>query len=284
MNPVAFPGNAIKHLFSTQDVKISTVINTVVDETNKTSKQNADAKLNSAMEAFRQAKGEHESDLLKLEGINQDITRNEQEIQNAQEESSQAEQTWRSLFRELKGSVSPKMKAEHLQMVSNRELLGDLITLKSGLVADLKKERETVEKSARQSGVKLIDAHRSAMTIYADIEWSAAIQNIPLPLIRAFGLRLRTMRREGDEHPVVTLIEELGRNVRIQNEYYLLDMSNEPVISELGISKPVPGVDMSKYMTPAQSNAAWHKRNLERSKEKVMEIVNQARKDGDERR
>lgn len=256
--------NAVmKTLGSTQDETTRAVINAALETVNEPARRKAEADLNNAMTAFSQAKAVHADNMLKLEEATRAITRNEQEIESAQKEREQAEKSWRTRFREVLGAMTPEMKAERYQQVADREIANDLIALKTEMVAGLREEKEQAEAASRQSGMACINTHRDALVVYAQQEWSAAIQNISPALVRAFRLRLRAMQMKGEKQPHATLMAELGGTVFTQSEFYAWDMNQEPVISQLGLNRPeLPGVDMSKYQTAAQQNASWHQRRL----------------------
>lgn len=256
--------NAVMKTFgSTQNETIRTVIDAALEVVNEPARQKAKTSMNNAMEAFSQAKAKHTDNMLKLEETVRAITCNEQEIENVQKESAQVEQSWRSRFREVLGAMTPEMKAERYQQVANREMTDDLIALKTEMVADLNEEKERAEIASRQSGMECINTHRNALSVYAQNEWSAAIQNISPELVRAFKLRLRAMQMNGEEQPHAALMAELGGTVFAQSEYYLWDMNQEPVISQLGINRPeLPGVDMGKYQTAAQKTVSYARKRL----------------------
>jgi hypothetical protein len=274
--------NAVmKTLGSTQDETTRAVINAALETVNEPARQKAEADLNNAMTAFSQAKAVHADNMLKLEEATRAITRNEQDIESSQKEREQAEKSWRTRFREVLGAMTPEMKAERYQQVADREIADDLIALKTEMVAGLREEKEQAEAASRESGMACINTHRDALVVYAQHEWSAAIQNISPALVRAFRLRLRAMQIKGEKQPHATLMAELGGMVFTQSEFYAWDMNQEPVISQLGLNRPeLPGVDMSKYQTAAQQNTSWHQRSLAASstrKEKEQAAARRAR-------
>ena len=55
-----------------------------------------------------------------LKEIYTSIERCKQERQTAFDESTEAEQDWRSRFRTLRGSLTPEMKAEHSRRIASR--------------------------------------------------------------------------------------------------------------------------------------------------------------------
>ena len=241
--------SVMKTIGSMQDEKTRTVIDSALDTINAEANQNAEATMNNALEAFNQAKSAHTENMLKLNDINAAITRSEKERQNALNESAKAEQNFRTHFRELRGMMTPELKAEHSQRVAGRELAEDITVV----IAELEDDKTGAMLSACASGDKYVSTHSSALSVYARKEWTSVMKDIPPALIRAFVLRLRELEMEGEERPHRVLIQELGENVLAQSRFYAFDMAHEPVISQIGLHRPpLTGVDMKLYKSPAQ--------------------------------
>lgn len=128
MKPDLFTA-VMKTIGSTQDEKIRTAIDSALDTLNEKANQNAEATINNALDAFSKAKSAHTENMLKLNDIDAAITRSEKERQNALNESAEAEQNWRTRFRELRGMMTPELKAEHSQRVAGRELAEEFTAL-----------------------------------------------------------------------------------------------------------------------------------------------------------
>lgn len=247
MKPDLFTA-VMKTIGSTQDENIRTAIDSALDTLNEKSNQNAEATINNALDAFSKAKSAHTENMLKLNDIDAAITRSEKERQNALNESAEAEQNWRTRFRELRGIMTPELKAEHSQRVAGRELAEEF----TALIAELEDDKTRAMLAACTSGGEYVGAHSGAFSVYVRNEWAAVIKDIPPALIRAFALRLRELEMKGEEHPHNILIQELGENVLMQSQYYAFNMAQEPVISKIGLHRPaLTGVDMKLYKSPA---------------------------------
>ena len=83
------------------------------------------------LSAFTAARDAHAASMRTLNEIDASIERCKQERQAALEESTQAEQDWRSRFRSLRGNLTPEMKAEHGRRIASRELADEF----TGLIA-----------------------------------------------------------------------------------------------------------------------------------------------------
>lgn len=240
--------SVMKTIGSTQDETIRTAINSALDTINAKANQNAETTINNALDAFSQAKSAHTENMLKLNDIEAAITRSEKERQNALNESAEAEQNWRARFRELRGMVTPELKAEHGQRVAGRELAEEF----TALIDELNDDKARTMLAACTSGKEYVSAHSDVFSAYARNEWAVVMKDIPPALVRAFALRLRELEIKGEEHPHTILIQELGENVLTQSQYYAFNMENEPVISQIGLHRPaITGVDMKLFKSPA---------------------------------
>lgn len=239
----------MKTIFSTQDEKFRAAIDIAMNGVTAKARQNASASMEVVLEAFMQAKAEHDGNMQKLEDIGAEIIRKGQERETLLEESVKAEESWRSRFRQLRGVMTPEMKTERSQQVADRELAEEF----GSLISEMEAEKERAMEKACYSGEAYIRTHYEALSVYAQNEWAAALQNLPAELMRAFRLRVQLLEMKGKERPYGTVTDELGQYVSACCRYYPFDMDQEPVISQLGLSRPaLTGVDMEKYKTPAQ--------------------------------
>lgn len=240
--------SVMKTIGSTQNKTIRTAIEIALDTLNEQANQSAETTINNALDAFSQAKSAHTENMLKLNDIEAAITRSKKERQNALNESAEAEQNWRTRFRELRGMMTPELKAEHGQRVAGRELAEEF----AALIDELNDDKARTMLAACTSGKEYVSAHSDAFSAYARNEWAVVMKDIPPALVRAFSLRLRELEIKGEEHPHNILIQELGENVLTQSQYYAFNMENEPVISQIGLHRPaLTGVDMKLFKSPA---------------------------------
>jgi len=114
--------------------------------------------------------------------------------------------------------------------------------------------------AAVSTGRAWVSAHRTAFTQYAEEQWNAAMRTLSPTLIRGIILKLMSLRlndtgRQTDplhEEAAVILAREVGKRLVDLAESTQLDMSTEPVLSEIGIHRPaLTGVDMRLYNSPA---------------------------------
>ena len=201
------------------------------------------------LSAFTAARDTHAASMQELKEIDTSIERCKQERQTALDESTEAEQDWRSRFRTLRGSLTPEMKAEHSRRIASRELADEF----TGLIAELETDRTRAMLSACSTASKYLSAHDDAFTAYAGAEWAQAVNTLPVALIRAFLLRIRALEMQGDSAPQSVAVGELRDALNRQGSLYHFDMKQEPVLSVTGMHRPqITGVDMELLRSPAK--------------------------------
>lgn len=201
------------------------------------------------LSAFTAARDTHAASMQALQEIDTSIERCKQERQTALSESAEAEQDWRSRFRTLRGNLTPEMKAEHSKRIASRELADEF----TGLIAELETDRTRAMLNACSTASKYLSAHEDAFTAYSGAEWTQAVNAVPVTIIRAFLLRVRTLEMKGDSAPQSVAIGELRDALSRQGSLYHFDMKQEPVLSVTGMHRPqITGVDMELLRSPAK--------------------------------
>ncbi|ELY2495313.1 capsid protein [Cronobacter muytjensii] len=198
---------------------------------------------------FSAAKDAHAASMQTLKEIDTSIERCKQERQAALEESTQAEQDWRSRFRSLRGNLTPEMKAEHGRRIASRELADEF----TGLIAELENDRKRAMLGACTTGNKYRAAYDDALSTYAGAQWSQALAAVPAPLVRAFVLRTRSLEMKGEASPQSAALAELRDVLSRLGSEYQFDMTQEPVLSVTGMHRPhLAGVDTELLNSPAK--------------------------------
>lgn len=201
------------------------------------------------LSAFTAARDTHAASMQVLKEIDTAIERCKQGGRPPTDESTEAEQDWRSRFRTLRGSLTPEMKAEHSRRIASRELADEF----TGLIAELETDRTRAMLNACSTGNKYLSAHEDAFTAYAGAEWAQAVNAIPVTLIRAFLLRVRALEMKGVSAPQSVATGELRDALSRQGILYQFDMTQEPVLSVTGMHRPqITGVDTELLRSPAK--------------------------------
>jgi len=199
-----------------------------------------------AINHFQNALQAQQADVVKMEEITGDILRCQQQKQDAETQSEQAGNQWRETFRKLRGQVSPDIKQQHLQRLAEQEMareLGELL-----LSLDIDKDRQEIVCSA--SGEALLKSHGGALMAYASQELTQALSAELAPLIRAMVMKQRALVIEQsfvtldgrltayEINPVDTLCQEVITHLKTAMSGYAFDMQKEPVLKQIGLSRP----------------------------------------------
>ncbi|MBC3379447.1 hypothetical protein H8I69_10045 [Serratia fonticola] len=229
------------------------------------SEQSQDKKLADAVQVFLDAKAKHQAYSEEMGNILTAIENCQQQKQAAKEEGQKAEGDWRLRFRQLRGAITDEMKQQHLDRIAQRELAGEL----DGLLAELElnKDRKALECSASASTLRL--AHKEALVIYAQREFTRA-----LPLLAGFAHAFKLKRHALElEQYFVTQngrFSEYERDIEQDifkqvNEYlkqladiYSFDVKKYPELAEIGISTPQVKHTNDKFLlSPCARNRAF---------------------------
>ncbi|MFU9135733.1 hypothetical protein [Erwinia tasmaniensis] len=208
-----------------------------------------------ALKRLADARTAHTAQMMKINDITTAIARSKKEREAAIENGKEAETNWRTRFRDLRGAITPELRAEHSQRIASRELAEEF----TGLIEELEFEHEGETINAVRTGRAYVDAHSTAFTQYVNGQWDAAMRNVSPTLVRAIRLKLLLLKlndqgRHTDpqhEEPEVILAREVGKLLTGKAEDARLDMDAEPVLSEMGLYRPaLTDVDMRLYNSP----------------------------------
>ncbi|WP_105611924.1 capsid protein [Cronobacter malonaticus] len=229
-------------------MKTETVINARQNAVAKQPEE-SNQRMAGKLTVFTAAKDAHAASMRTLNEIDASIERCKQERQAALEESTQAEQDWRSRFRSLRGNLTPEMKAEHGRRIASRELAEEF----TGLIAELENDRKRTMLGACTTGNKYRAAYDDALSTYAGVQWTQALTAVPATLVRAFVLRTRTLEMKGEASPQSVALAELRDVLSRLGSEYQFDMTQEPVLSVTGMHRPhLAGVDTELLNSPAK--------------------------------
>jgi len=227
--------------------------------------------LSSSVSRFSQAKAEHTAQMQKLNGIRSAIARCEKERETAIANGQEAESSWRTRFRDLRGAITPELRAEHSQRIASRELAGEF----AALTEELETEKQWEMIRAVGTGRRYVNAHHTAFTEYAESQWDAALRSLSPALLRAIRLKLMALTLSDGgrdtcplhEEPTAVLARLTGDILTKKAASAPLDMEAEPVLSQIGLHRPaLTGVDMNLYNSPASCHVLSQK--LKEKKEK----------------
>lgn len=229
------------------------------------SEQSQDKKLADAVKVFLDAKARHQAYSEEMGNILTAIENCQQQKQAAKEEGQKAEGDWRLRFRQLRGAITDEMKQQHLDRIAQRELAGEL----DGLLAELElnKDRKALECSASANKLRL--AHKEALVIYAQREFTRA-----LPLLAGFAhaFKLKRHALELEQYFVTQngrfseyerdieqdIFKEVNEYLKQLADIYSFDVKNSPELTAIGISTPRVNYTNDKLLSsPCARNRAF---------------------------
>jgi hypothetical protein len=128
-------------------------------------------KMHDKLAEFEQTKAAHTESVRKMNEIGQAITRCHQGRQDALEQGKEAETSWRTRFRSLRGALTEEMKQEHSQRIAQRELAEEF----SSLIDELELDQQQAMLGCCVSGKAYVDAFNKAFVDYAESVWQAEL-------------------------------------------------------------------------------------------------------------
>jgi len=225
-----------------------------------------------AMKRLEETRTAHTAQMMKINDITAAITRSKKEREAAIENGKEAETSWRTRFRSLRGNLTDELRAQHSQRIVSRELAEEF----TGLIEELEFEHEGEMIKAVHTGHAYVNAHNVAFTQYVQGQWEAAMRNLSPTLVRAIRLKLLSLRlndhgrhtNRHHEEPEVVLAREVGKTLADKAEAARLDMDAEPVVSEMGVYRPaLTGVDMKLYNSPCSVHVRLQERKMKLEKQ-----------------
>lgn len=153
--------------------------------------------------------------------------------------------------------MTEELKNQQLQRLAQRELAQEY----AGLLAQLEIEQLRQKAKCYASAKDCCNAHTSALRDYADWEFNQALNNISANLIRAIELKRHMLDITTSEvtqgaayrKPEKVVMDLIVEKLKVKVNNYRFDMSNESVLSSLGLNAPsLPHADFELVSSPAK--------------------------------
>ncbi len=135
--------------------------------------QTAEHPITPALSSYKAAKAEHLKNEATYEDIIASIARSQQKQRDAENQSQQADGSWRKLFRSLRGEMTDELQTEHIRRISQRELAQEF----GHLIEELELDKDYTSLQLCASARPYKDTHKVALMEYARLEMSAAMKN-----------------------------------------------------------------------------------------------------------
>ncbi|EKN5090010.1 aldehyde dehydrogenase [Yersinia enterocolitica] len=199
-----------------------------------------------ALESFKAAKAQHLKNEATYEDIIASIARSQQKQRDAENQSQQADGTWRKLFRSLRGEMTDELQTEHIRRISQRELAQEF----GHLIEELELDKDYTSLQLCASARPYKDTHRVALMEYARMEMSDAMKTLSPELIRAAKIMVTANELYTDSSPAKAL-GTLTATLLSLAGLYSFDMEKESILAELTLQQPQPGyVDSTLNNSP----------------------------------
>ncbi|CNK59943.1 aldehyde dehydrogenase [Yersinia aldovae] len=215
-----------------------------------------------ALERFKAAKAQHLKNEETYKEIMASIARSQQKQRDAENQSQQADGSWRKLFRSLRGEMTDELQTEHIRRISQRELAQEF----GHLIEELELDKSAVLLELCASAKPYKDTHREALTAYADMEIVAALHTLPPELIRAVKIKMAVNNVYDDESPARALSMLITTLVRAA-ALCPFNIEKETVLAELSLQRPEPGyVDSTLNNSPIKCGRLFNEIKEKRKK------------------
>ncbi|KHS94761.1 capsid size determination protein [Pectobacterium parvum] len=213
--------------------------------------------LKKTADEYQKRRAEHFANASELDNIDTAIARAKEQKANTEAENQLSDTDWRARFLAARGEMTEELKSQQLQRLAQRELAQEY----DGLLAQLEIEQLRQKAKCYASAKDCCDAHASALRDYAEWEFNQALNNISTNLIRAIKLKRHMLDITTSEYkqgiayqkPEKVVMDLVTENLRVKTDNYRFDMSNELVLSSLGLNSPsLPHSYFEPVASPAQ--------------------------------
>ncbi len=116
------------------------------------------------LQVLHNARAAHNKNFQALSDVVAGIARCQQQQKDTELESHEAESQWRTLFRKLRGEITPELQAQHDSRISKRELAKEF----DGLIEEMELDKMELHLKCGSSAPILLHAHRTAITAFAE--------------------------------------------------------------------------------------------------------------------
>ena len=225
--------------------------------------------INDKLQALRDARAAHDKNYQALKDVITGIARCHQQKKDTEVESHEAEGQWRTLFRKLRGEMTPELQAQHHSRISKRELAKEF----DGLVEEMELDKTELHLDCGASAPKVVAAHEAALTAFAEHAMSKAVDALSKALIspevikacalasRAYGVYADNPMKMIEQQVLGTLQGRIRATMATQN-------IDHPVLDEIGLTIP----QETGALPELQSSPAKRMRAISELKEKRQRL------------
>ncbi|CAI0846036.1 NAD-dependent aldehyde dehydrogenase [Serratia quinivorans] len=195
--------------------------------------------INDKLQALRDARAAHDKNYQALTDVITGIARCHQQKKDTEVESHEAEGQWRTLYRKLRGEMTPELQAQHHSRISKRELAKEF----DGLVEEMEMEKMQLHLNCGSTAPKVVAAHEAALKAFAEHTMDKAVDALDAALLsaevvnacalakRAYGVYWRDPRKMLEKRLLGALSGRVIAATALQN-------IEHPVLNDIGLTIP----------------------------------------------
>ncbi|MBO1503088.1 NAD-dependent aldehyde dehydrogenase [Serratia proteamaculans] len=195
--------------------------------------------INDKLQALRDARAAHDKNYQALTDVITGIARCHQQKKDTEVESHEAESQWRTLFRKLRGEMTPELQAQHHSRISKRELAKEF----DGLVEEMELDKMQLHLKCGGTAPKVVAAHKTALTAFAEHAMSKAVDALSEVLLSPDVIKACVLAKEAygvyGNDPMKTIEQRLlGALSGHIHAATALQGIEHPVLDDIGLTKP----------------------------------------------
>lgn len=191
------------------------------------------------LQALRDARDAHNKNYQALTDVVAGIARCHQQKKDTEVESHEAEGQWRTLFRKLRGEMTPELQAQHHNRIAKRELAKEF----DGLIEEMELDKMQLHLNCGGTAPKVIAAHKAALTAFANHAMRQAVDALSTALIspdviKACTLAVQAYGVYGD-NPMKTIEQHLLKTLQGHILAAIAQQNiDHPVLNDIGLTIP----------------------------------------------
>ncbi|MFN1149608.1 NAD-dependent aldehyde dehydrogenase [Serratia liquefaciens] len=195
--------------------------------------------INDKLQALRDARATHDKNYLALTDVITGIARCHQQKKDTEVESHEAESQWLTLFRKLRGEMTPELQAQHHSRISKRELSKEF----DGLIEKMELDKMQLHLSCGHSAPEVVAAYEAALMAFAEYAMSKVVDALSAAFIspdvikvcalakQAYGVYWRDPQEMLEKRLLGALSGRVIAATALQN-------IEHPVLNDIGLTIP----------------------------------------------
>lgn len=191
------------------------------------------------LQALRDARTAHDKNYQALTDVITGIARCHQQKKDTEVDSHEAESQWRTLFRKLRGEMTPELQAQHHNRIAKRELAKEF----DGLIEEMELDKMQLHLNCGGTAPKVVAAHEAALTAFAEYALDKAVDALSAALISPEVIKACTLAKQAygvyGNDPMKAIEQRLlgALNGHIHAATALQGIE-DPVLKDIGLTMP----------------------------------------------